>query len=62
MPILTILFMPRKGGSGSSYSIHKAKEVGSQSTKGSSTRMKVTVLQLNWVGSWRWPCGFAHCY
>ena len=54
----------------SSHSIHKAKEIGPQSTKGSFLRCKgvgfprckVMVLQANRVGSWSWPCGFACHY
>ena len=55
MPILVILFT---GENGSEHSIHKAKEVGPQSTKGVDPRhkggwliaCKVMVLQLNRVG------------
>ena len=63
---------------GFSHAIYKAKEVGPQSTKevgsrkkrGSNLGMqgdwymgcKVTVLQVNWVGSKGWPCGFAQRY
>ena len=60
-------------GAYSSHSIHRSKEVGPQSRKGvyyghkkvscrhkggQYPRCKATVLQPNWVGSWRWPCGF----
>ena len=51
------------GGYGGSHSIHKAKEKGPQSIKGvGSWDARVAVLQGNRVGSWRWPCGFAHHY
>ena len=70
----------------SSHYIHKAKEVGPQTTKGVGSKhkgvgspgmqggrvlgckgvgiqdAKVTVLQANLVGSWRWPCGSVHRY
>ena len=45
----------------SSHFVHKAKEIGPQS-RVLVSRCKVTVLQANWMGSWRWPCGFVHCY
>jgi hypothetical protein len=42
----------------SSHYMHKAKDIDPQSTKGVGfTGCKVTVWQVNWVGSWRWPCG-----
>jgi hypothetical protein len=64
MPIVVILFT----GEHSSHFIHKANEVGPQSTKGVGFRhkggwcpgCKVTILQPNRVGSWSWPCDFVH--
>jgi hypothetical protein len=54
MPILAILHT----GDGYSHSIHKTKEIGTQSTKGTNYRhkgwylgCKVTILQVNGVGS-----------
>ena len=48
-------------GDDSSYSIHKAKEVDLHK-EGPYPGCKVTILQMNKVGSWSWPCGFVHCY
>ena len=73
MPILAILHIREGGGGGGTVLaiiFTKAKEAGLQKTIGSSPRheggrylgCKVPVLQANWVGSWRWPCGFAHRY
>ena len=48
------------------HSIYKAKEVGPQNTKGVCSKIKggqylgckVTILQANWVRSWRWLYDF----
>ena len=60
----------RGGVCSSSHSIHKAKEVGPQSTKkdncwhlgGWYLGCEGIILQTNRMRSWRWPCDFVHRY
>lgn len=54
-------FYSHHAGVVSSHSIHKAQRAGSRHIEGWYMGCKVTILQLNRVGSWTWPCGFAKC-
>ena len=64
VPILGILFT-RGGGRILAISFKKPKGmpqkgVGYGHKGGWCPECKVTVLPLDWVVSWRWPCGFVH--
>ena len=56
MLILAIIYTARGGGTGSSHSIHKAKEVGSQTQRGSVLGMQ----DGNFANEPGWDHGSGH--